>query len=224
MTTLSSQRVGRFCRQFSNTCISAGAIAAMGCAAHAGVIDSTINGGFFPLTVNSSAFATPSPGNYNVPGISPNTLSFDETYSFNFGGAAQFTYVAGPSTEYSVTIVVKNNTGLTWTGYELYCGAGTPDVPDYFSGLIFDYDLAPAASGPGTGGATWSALNDNWLTYSNLNVPAGATIQLNFNYAIVIAGNATGGPYIFQKPITVPTPGCLAMLGLGGLFTARRRR
>lgn len=194
-----------------------------GAAANASVITGTNNGGGGGgLFVNSSSVATPNPGNNNVLGLSTNTLSYNETFNNVNYGSATYANAQGPPTEYTVSIAVLNNTGVNWIGFECYTGSGTIIAPSYLNWFVFDFDLAPTISGPGTGGATWSPLNDNWITFSNLNVPAGATISMTFNLDLPV--NTFGSWAIQQRPIAIPAPGSLALLGLGGLVATRRRR
>jgi hypothetical protein len=224
MSPLSRPRGASVHRRFHLAVVSLGVLAGTGDVASAGIINGVTSGsGGGGLFVNNASFASPDPGNDNVLGQSTNTLWYDEGFSNNFAGASQYFWVAGPATEYTVTLDIDNNTGTTWYAFDCYCGASTIDVPVYYGGLVFDFDLAPAMSGPGTGGQTWSSINDNWISFAGLNIPAGASIQIVFNLDVLVLGD-NGGPLIFQRPYDVPAPGVLGAVGLSGMIGARRRR
>jgi hypothetical protein len=197
--------------------------------ASASVIPAASTGPYAGTLVTSASVNTPNPGNDNVPGLSTNTLTYAGSFSTVSAGGVGFSVANGPATEYSVTLSITNNTGTQWSQYELYSGAGNILQPAYTGWFVFDYDLAPTISGAGTSAATWSGANaantitnDNWLTFSNLSIPAGATIQMTFNLDLPV--NASGGWAVQQLPLAVPTPASAALLGLGSLLTLRRRR
>ena len=113
----------------------------------------------------SGTVNTPSPGNDNVTGLSPNTvnltesiLTFDPSSGFlsNFGLSSS----TNARTEYTVTKTITNNTGFNWTSFRVAVGcdpAGTVlryTVPCFGQGannpIRMDYDLLPTISGSGT--------------------------------------------------------------------------
>jgi hypothetical protein len=190
-------------------------------AAGAGIITGTSTGsGGGGLWVNTSSVSTPAPGNDNVLGASPNTLLYDQTFSSTTAGSATFTNAGGPPTEYSVHLDVKNSSGVAWSGYTVYVGAGTMDFPTYTNWFTLDFDLAPTISGAG-GSPAWSSPDNNWLVWSGLNVTPGSTIQLEFNLDLPF--NTSGGWGIAQRPTPVPAPASLALLACGVACAKRRR-
>jgi hypothetical protein len=91
----------------------------------------------------------------------------------------------------------------------LQLGAGTFYFDWSFSGSLASGPWQPPVSDPNTlvtGNALQAVGGVNWLPA--LDGPAGAQIQAALPFTV----------------IGVPTPGSLAMLGLGGLLVARRRR
>lgn len=63
-------------------------------------------------------------------------------------------------------------------------------------------------------------LNNNFQTLSAAVAGSGSTLTLRY------AGSSDGGSeaFAFRNIVVVPTPGALALLGLGGLTAIRRRR
>lgn len=71
-------------------------------------------------------------------------------------------------------------------------------------------------------------INDTYQQFSmnNLNVPAGAdSFLLRFQISAGAVNNIANGLYVDDASLApVPAPASAALLGLGGLLTARRRR
>ena len=140
---------------------------------------------------------------------SPNTLTLNETFNVISPGGALFNMTAGSAQDYSVTKVITNNTGLTWTGFDVLFGGGNFGfiVPT----TLFQFDLAtvPTIGGTGTGGASLTSTN-NLLNWTNLNVAPGGTITLTF---VVELNNTTAGQWqILQTPVGNQTPEPATML------------
>jgi hypothetical protein len=115
---------------------------------------------------------------------------------------------------------LANNTGLNWVGFRhsiALSGAAT------FNTTLSNRSLTPFA------GQTFSGFNRDVLAQGGGVVLNGATWTPGLGSgALVIDVNlaASPGPVIFslkETPI-VPTPGTAALIGLGGILTARRRR
>lgn len=190
--------------------------------ASASIIDSPWTGGSGMLFTSSASVATPNPGNDNVPGLSPNTLSYVSSFTFVSDGSNVFDVLEGPATEYTVDLTITNNTGQAWTGYTLYVGGGTLafQIPVSFVG--FDFDLAPTISGPGAAFATTSSQTSNIIVWSNLNVAPGDTVQFGFNLDFL---SGSGGWQVQQLPTPVPAPASALLPALGvGLGLKRRRK
>lgn len=171
------------------------------------------------LSLNSGGVVTPSPGNDNVPGLSPNTISWDVDCFGLYGGTTSFNGGTGPATEYTATIVVENNTGVTWNGYTMSLEAGSRAAPVLQSTYIFDFDLSPTLTGsPGN----WTSPNNNRIEWTGLNVPSGSSITLVANVDFPVTG--AGGWWIDQWPTQVPSPGPGVLALAGTLLAIRRRR
>ncbi|HZW10506.1 MAG TPA: hypothetical protein VFF69_11445 [Phycisphaerales bacterium] len=187
-----------------------------------GIIVSTSMGTNGGLTVTSATVGTPEPGNDNVPGLSANTLFYMETYNDVATGAARFAHAEGPPTEYSVTLVVTNETGVVWTDYALFVGLGNIDFPLFVDYFAFDFDMPPTISGAG-GLPSWSSPDANWLVWSGLEVEPGSTIQFEFNLDL-LAENISGDWLIHQRPTAIPAPATAAVLLASAACLSMSRR
>jgi len=123
---------------------SAGVVTAFGGASGPGLISMSFNN-----------FDTPSPGNDNVVGTSPNYMSVNQKAYGSVGYIDMVFSVtdsgATPVTEYQFTEGVSNGSGVDWTDYHLQLGFGTGasfvpsgsgdgldfDAPDYDSPFDF---------------------------------------------------------------------------------------
>ncbi len=123
--------------------------------------------------------STPSPGNADVAGASPNVINVT-TKQFDNIDAIWMTFDVADdgigTTEYLVTETVTNNSGVDWIGYQLMLGTGTDggwvqsplgtqldfDIPDDdsprdftpFTTLVYDDATIDAVSGLLTAGST----------------------------------------------------------------------
>ena len=144
-----------------------------------------------------------------------NTLYYNETFGPSYGlGSAVFSLVSGSATDYAVTLDVKNTGLLAWSGYTLYCGAGTLDAPSHINAFTFDTGVPPTILGGGAS-ATWASSDSNYIVWSGLNVPANGSITLGFNLDLNTTGS--GGWQIQQRPNVVPEPSAavLSLMSLG---------
>ena len=105
-------------------------------------------------------------------------------------------------------------------------GAGQIDFFDNTSALIMSvsWDAASLTSF-GFGASQFAAQN---VSFSGPAIPIGFTDQsFAFSFANVI-NNPTNGSFTatasFTSSATIPAPGALALIGMGGLVAGRRRR
>src|SRR5579859_2100229 len=194
--------------------------------AGASIIPSTLDGsGGGGLFVLNSSVATPSPANPLGGSLAyPNTLYYNETYGpITDWGAVIFNLSSAPASGYAVTLHIQNTSAQAWSGYSLYSGAGDILDPAYQNFLTFDLGSTPTIQGGGPS-ATFTSANNNWIVWSDLNVPVNSTIELTFNFNL--AAGMSGGWQIQQMAQLVPTPepSTLALSVLGGLLLFRRRK
>lgn len=100
------------------------------------------------------------------------------------------------------------------------------DIRDTVTGQVLNFGASPAATNFQVGpfGDITTLMGDadaDNLTNANTTVPAGSDIGGGFQWAIPVA---VGQPITIVESFTVPAPGALALMGLGGLLAARRRR
>jgi hypothetical protein len=102
----------------------------------------------------------------------------------------------------------------------------TMTIRDVPSGTILNFDANPSALNFQVGPfnsilplLTNAVVND--LNNTNGSVPAGADIEGVFQWRVAVV---PGQAITISERFTIPAPGALALLGLGGLVAARRRR
>ena len=138
-------------------------------------------------------------------------------------------------------------TGIYLNGF--YNGAGSALLDTYLSGDFSNAenptsDGSPALFRAGAGSDTglnvfsWSTASTVTFTAGELAFIGSATFELDAaSYADMLAGNTSGDLYFPADDISdvagavvlgtwnvVPAPSAMALLGLGGLVTTRRRR
>jgi hypothetical protein len=161
---------------------------------------------------------------------SSNTITLFENWTANGLLGVEFNLVDPPSgpEDYSFTKTVTNNTGITWTDFQIGwgCGDGTT-VCSGFQPLTNNFPVAPTISGTGVGGAVLSVDNAAYLEWNNLDIQNGQTAT--FTFSLVTCPDCSGTWQIQQVPSTAETPevASLAMVGFGlfalGAFPLRRR-
>ncbi len=173
---------------------------------------------------SSATVSTPSPGNDNVLGQSPNSLSIFENWNgLTFSESFALNQQPAASTEYFVTKRVTNNSGQIWTDFQIGvgCGNGFVACPG-FNPLTMDYDQSPTSSAGGTL-SSQSLIDFKW---TGLNIAPGATVT--FTFSLDTCANCSGGWLINQQAgvTATPEPGTVLMgaLGLGLIGVGRLRR
>ena len=181
----------------SSASASAGVVVAFGGASGPGLVSMSFNN-----------LGTPSPGNDNVVGTSPNWIAVNQK-AFGSVGYIDMVFVvvdsgAAPITEYVLTEGVDNGTGIDWTDYHLQLGFGTGagfvpsgpgdgldfDAPDYDS----PFDFAPFTTvNPGEDGVD---------AYGG-TFPTGAFHVISFPFDVP---NGITEFTIRQYPTISPTP------------------
>ena len=143
--------------------------------------------------VTFGSVATPSPGNDDVAGASPNTIIITEKRFDTFDAIWTIYEVANdgiPSVEYQLTETVVNNTGTDWIGYQVMLGSGTDAGWVHASlGTGLDFDL-PDDNSP----RNFSVFPA--LAYDEVTINAGGGVILAgethvFTYAIDIPDGIT---------------------------------
>jgi len=107
---------------------------------------------------------------------------------------------------YNIDKTVSNETGITWTAYDLVLETGTGS--GYFTGTPSSDKFASY---------TMSATEINFY---NGSVADGGSVK--FDFAINVTSIGDFSFTLTQTPI--PEPACLSVLGLGGVALLRRRR
>lgn len=194
--------------------------------------------GIFSNVAGNSSVNTPAPGNNNHPGgNSPNTVTINEVatsvqalmgVSFNVLNDSES---GGRSTEYAVTKTVLNNTGQTWTSFEMslnYQFLNGQVFPFDFVVVQFDLDAQPTLSGNGTSGQTLSSSGVNQLTWAGINILPGDSITINFSVDTCPSCDGIWQLLQVATPATqtpeVPEPGMFALVGIGLVSFAMRKK
>jgi len=140
-----------------------------------------------------ASVSTPSDGNDNVVGMSPNLLIIDQK-SFSNSDYIDIVFdvtdFGVPTCEYAVSEFVYNNTSDNWIGYQVKLGFGTGasfvsaglgtgldfDTPDYDSPMDFSpYLLGPFDDVTITVGGATVVPGSNMLFQFAIDVPSGIT-------------------------------------------------
>lgn len=105
-------------------------------------------------------------------------------------------------------------------------GTSGMNIMDTVTGQVLNFGASPAATNFQVGAfgdittLMGNAGPDN-LTNVNSTVPAGSDIGGGFQWTAAVA---VGQPITIVETFSIPAPGAAALLGLGGLLAARRRR
>ncbi|MBS1835996.1 MAG: PEP-CTERM sorting domain-containing protein [Acidobacteria bacterium] len=156
--------------------------------------------------------------------VSGNNIQLIESISaFTPSFVVGYTTPFGPSTNYTVTKTVTNNTGFTWGDFQIATGCGSNQTVACGSNIV---NLSSPAGASSSAGGTFSALNSYMFGWTGLNVAPGQTVTFTFD--VTTCANCSGGWALSQSATTgVPEPSTTAISGLGlslVAFSAYRRR
>ncbi len=188
------------------------AISALALAAIAGSANASLIGGF-----NTGSVATdPTYPNWALWGTNRRTSATIDGVLVTPTEGARFALINANS-----TLTPIDDWGVQY-GLNVSLNAGDIITFDYFapaggSVQIFAWDVPLAASNFQVFGSTngvWATVN--WTVPQNL--PSGGS------YAFSIFNNGLTEVALDNVRLNIPTPGAAALLGLGGLMAARRRR
>jgi hypothetical protein len=224
----------RICQAIAATAL-AFAVAGLNEAQARTVLNFTVQG------FNSPSLSTPAPNNDNANVSNPNNIPLPGTPGpgLTFSSTAPidtvFTVQASAgTTEYFVSDLVSNNSGVTWNGFRLQLGTGVganfslggPVIPEI---LFPDFDTPNLDPAPGsTAFATVNATPVE-LSLSNGTLPSGIASLLSIGFSIDTPDDLIPSGYVNftlrQFPVSVPEPATLTLLSLGAiaLMFARRR-
>lgn len=141
----------------------------------------------------------------------------------------------GAAVEYTVNEMVTNNTGVTWTGFEMELGegllAGFGPYTNAMINVTFDVpNMSPAPINSHFSIVTHTAHK---LTFSGGSLPHGSTMNIRFQIDNLTPQDINGDgstdmadvyPITLREIPLIPAPGTAALAGLGGLMACRRRR
>lgn len=152
-----------------------------------------------------------------VPGVS-NRVSVWHDEDWTSGGDVNLSATGSSGLESSGQEIylskrTRNRSGFVWTGFQIVLTNAGGNIT-----LIDPVD--PTGSGFSTVNVVGDGTPTITITYSGGSVALNSFANFNVNFEIP-AGPSWQYTHI-QTP--VPTPGSLALLGLGGLAAARRRR
>jgi hypothetical protein len=170
------------------------------------VMASTITG---PYTVSA--------GSGSVTGaIAGNTLILNENItSINPAFGVGFDVLGSPgSTTYSVIKTVTNNTGFTWSTFEVASGCGS--LGETSCGVFMpDYSAStPAYSGSGATLSTAPA----YFIWSGVSIGPGKTAT--FTWSMDTCDSCSGTWQILQRASAAPEPDSLGLASAGLVLTA----
>jgi hypothetical protein len=177
------------------------------------------------------AVITLNPGNDNQtgPGATDNNIVVPiKRFDFQNYIDIEFTVRStGLTTEYVVSEFVDNNTGSTWTGYNMYLGTG---VGAAFTQLNLpaglDFDAGPPGGNdtpPTSPFFNVNRPNDATLEFSGGTHGAGAQVY-QFRIDVPDLTQIIGSEATFTlRQIPIPEPNTIALFGLASMGIALRR-
>jgi hypothetical protein len=125
---------------------------------------------------------------------------------------AQFSTVASANpTDYSVTKTVINETGVTWTDFEIgvgFAGNGTTAIASCLScgsGIVGEY------------------LNPFEILWPSLNIPTGTSVTFTFGFDTCAGCSVFFGIDEYPSTGTAPEPGSMILGGIGLALTCAAR-
>jgi len=177
---------------------------------------------------NSSIGPTGNPWSNNIQTLAPfhDDMVADARQTSTTFSNSRVQWISGPATSFGLPAAAGNVLIVQWTRMDLFATANTASATfqvqifqNNLGGVAAQYLYSQVVFNP-TPGAPGAFNNNGALAtvgYANsANGPAGSNnVQWSFNTASVNNGDVLS---------LVPTPGAMALLGLGGLLAARRRR
>jgi MYXO-CTERM domain-containing protein len=214
-----------------NKCLFGGALFAAGLAAH------TASAQTFPFGVNfGGAYPTSIANGYAYSGggyaygsfVSFNPAAATGSYSLNYGTASTFASVgdsqmyAGAGTGAALDFaqaqayayLVVNQTIDVLIEWDF---SGEDDTLDPFFSDIQVVDWS-------AGGTIIFAVDPSGNPLDPFAGSVVLTLNAGTNYSILLESVATDGGNSWARATVIPAPGALALVGMGGLVAARRRR
>ena len=169
-----------------------------------GIIDENDNGRFFGLvdSVNSN----------NPSGYGTAEWVFDITGATGLSISIDFAAMGDFESSDTHLFEVDIDGGGFTTLFEATVDQDGFQTYTMADGGVYDYDDPMYMNG--------SILNNNFTTLSEMVAGTGSTLTLRYTGE----GNGGSEAFAFRNVTVVPTPGALAILGMGGLFASRRRR
>ncbi len=141
----------------------------------------------------------------------------------------------GTAVEYSFLEIVTNNTGQTWTGFEMELGEGLLGGFTAYTnpGVLVTFDVPNQNPAPVCTAFSTVTHLPHRLTFTGGSLLSGQTMIIRFQMDNLTAHdlNADGttdtadiyGITLREIPL-IPAPGTVALAGLGGLMAFRRKR
>jgi len=182
--------------------------------------------------VNVAAIITPSPNNDDEAGTSTNNNVVSPLKRFDSTGFIDIEFTVTPTqgvSEYLVTEFVDNNTGVSWTAYNMLLGFGTGASFTQVGGLLDGLDFDTGPPGGNTAPPSSASLptinrpNEDSLNFSGGIQGLGAQL---YTFRIDVPDLVSrGGKFTLrQQPVPVPEPNTIVFVSLAIVGLAMKRR
>ena len=156
------------------------------------------------------------------------TAMAQDTLNLDISGSQSWEFQGDPLNE-TLNVLVGSGANITNISWDVNLTTVAPSWADESTIGLFGNSVVLT---PGAGVAT-TVTNENFTGSQAVNITLGADGMLDIEFYEVGFNDVAGGVDSFYEPgstVTlsgsgfVPTPGSLAVLGLGGLVAGRRRR